>query len=139
MDGTLGSQPGFRPPYNTRSNWLTWVYYCLLGTRDVDQGHILENIVFLGLLRRGYQVRVGKVGFAEADFVAQAAQNTIGSPWRWRDRAALKRELAPLDSFSDHNLKYLLVTDKDPPASHNGIRQKYVLNWYAVICLPGSL
>ncbi|WP_295751104.1 hypothetical protein [uncultured Oscillibacter sp.] len=46
-----------------------------------------------------------------------------------REKATLVRELAPLDSIPDHNPKYLLVMDNDPPVSHNGIRQKYVLDW----------
>ena len=46
-----------------------------------------------------------------------------------REEATLARELAPLDSIPDHNPKYLLVMDNDPPASHNGIRQKFVLDW----------
>ena len=46
-----------------------------------------------------------------------------------REKATLVRELAPLDSIPDHNPKYLLVMDNYPPVSHNGIRQKYVLDW----------
>ena len=46
-----------------------------------------------------------------------------------REEKTLERELAPLDSIFDHNPKYLLVMDNDPPASYNGIRQKYVLDW----------
>ena len=106
--------------------------YYLLGTRDVDQGHILENVVFLELLRRGYQVYVGKVGSTEVDFVAQDCDGNTEYyqvALTVRDEATLKRELAPLDSISDHNPKYLLVMDNDPPTSYNGIRQKYVLDW----------
>ena len=44
--------------------------YYLLGTKKADDGHILENIVFLELLRRGYEVYIGKVGNAEVDFIA---------------------------------------------------------------------
>ena len=46
-----------------------------------------------------------------------------------REEKTLERELSPLDSISDHNPKYLLVMDNDPPVSYNGIRQKYVLDW----------
>lgn len=45
------------------------------------------------------------------------------------DEKTLERELKPLDSISDHNPKYLLTMDNDPPISHNGIRQKYALGW----------
>jgi len=44
--------------------------YYLLGDKKVDMGHILENVVYLELLRRGYKVYVGKVGDAEVDFIA---------------------------------------------------------------------
>ena len=106
--------------------------YYLLGTRNVDQGNILENIVYLELLRRGYAVYVGKVGTAEVDFVAQDADG--GTEYYQvaltvRDEAVRKRELVPLDSIRDHNPKYLLTMDNDPPVSHNGIRQKYALDW----------
>ena len=49
--------------------------------------------------------------------------------WSVRDESTRKRELAPLDAISDHNLKTLLTMDNDPPVSYNGIRQKYVLDW----------
>lgn len=85
--------------------------YYLLGTRSVDQGHILENVVFLELLRRGYQVYIGKSGSAEVDFVAQDCDGNIEYyqvALTVREKTTLERELAPLDSISDHNPKYLL-------------------------------
>lgn len=106
--------------------------YYLLGTRNVDQGHILENVVYLELLRRGYRVYVGKSGSAEVDFVAQDYDGNLEYyqvSWTVRDEATLQRELRPLDTISDHNPKYLLTMDNDPPASYNGIRQKFVLDW----------
>ena len=106
--------------------------YYLLGTRNADQGHILENIVYLELLRRGYTVYIGKVGSSEVDFVAQDHNGNIEyyqAALTVRDENTLKRELASLDSISDHNPKYLLTMDNDPPASHNGIRQIFVLDW----------
>ena len=93
---------------------------------------ILENIVYLELLRRGYTVYVGKLGAAEVDFVAQDADGNTEyyqMALTVREENTLKRELKPLDDIADHNLKYLLTMDNDPPASHNGIRQKYVLDW----------
>lgn len=106
--------------------------YYLLGTENVDQGHILENVVYLELLRRGYRVYIGKVGNAEVDFVAQdfeGNQEYYQVSWTVRDEKTLERELAPLESIADHNLKILLTMDNDPPVSYNGIRQKYVLEW----------
>jgi predicted AAA+ superfamily ATPase len=107
--------------------------YALLGVGKADEGHILENIVFLELLRRGYEVRIGKVGNTEIDFVAvgdegeeyyQVAYTVIDA-----DGKTLKRELAPLEAIRDHNPKYLLTMDHTPLTSHNGIKQINVLDW----------
>ncbi|GHV58327.1 hypothetical protein AGMMS49579_25620 [Spirochaetia bacterium] len=105
--------------------------YYLLGSKGADQGRMLENVVFLELRRREYEVCIGKVGAAEVDFVA--VKN--GNPEYYqvaltvRDKPTLERELAPLDKISDHNPKYLITLDDDPPASYNGIRQVYALDW----------
>lgn len=106
--------------------------YYLLGTQNVDHGHILENIVYLELIRRGYTVYTGKSGTTEVDFVVQDYDGNLEYyqvSFTVRDKKTLSRELAPLDSIPDHNPKYLLTMDQDPPVSHNGIRQKYVLDW----------
>lgn len=105
--------------------------YYLLGSRQVDFGHILENIVYLELLRRGYEVHVGKIGTAEVDFVAfnEEGVEYYQVSLSVLDENTLKRELAPLDAISDHNPKYLLTMDMLPVTSHNGIRQMNVLDW----------
>jgi hypothetical protein len=105
----------------------------LLGNKKADIGHILENIIYLELLRRGYEVYIGKVNQAEVDFIAvnsegeeyyQVAYTVIDT-----DGTALARELAPLDSIKDHNPKYLLTMDFTPSTSHNGIKQINALEW----------
>ncbi len=105
--------------------------YYLLGSKPTDMGHILENIVFLELLRRGYEVHVGKIGDAEVDFIAvddegveyyQVSQTVM-------EEKTLRRELFPLESIRDHNPKYLLTMDFIPLTSHNGIKQINVLDW----------
>ena len=107
--------------------------YNALGTKIADAGHILENIVYLELLRRGYEVHIGKVGAAEIDFIAigsegeeyyQVAYTVIDA-----DGKTLQRELAPLDAISDHNPKFLLTMDHGPLVSHNGIKQLNTLDW----------
>ena len=105
--------------------------YFLLGTRQADQGHILENIVYLELIRRGYEVYIGKVSAQEVDFIAinsegeeyyQVSQTVM-------EEQTLKRELSSLEAVKDHNPKYLLTMDYTPLTSHNGIKQMNVLEW----------
>lgn len=105
--------------------------YYLLGSKPADQGHILENVVYLELLRRGCEVFVGKTDSAEIDFIASDSEKTeyYQVALTVRDPNTLERELAPLNAVSDHNPKYLLTLDDDPPCSHNGIRQINVLDW----------
>ena len=105
--------------------------YYLLGTKPADMGHILENIVYLELLRRGYEIYVGRQDNGEVDFIAIDENGTeyYQVALTVRDENTLKRELTPLDSISDHNPKYLLTLDDDPPVSHNGIRQLNALEW----------
>jgi predicted AAA+ superfamily ATPase len=107
--------------------------YALLGNKKADLGHILENVVFLELLRRGYQVFIGKVGRAEIDFIAvgdegeeyyQVAYTVIDA-----DGHTLERELATLRAAGDHNPKYLLTMDHTPPTSHEGIKQLNAIDW----------
>lgn len=107
--------------------------YSMLGTKKADEGHILENIIYLELLRRGYEVYVGKVGNTEVNFIAigdegeeyyQVAYTVIDA-----DGKTLERELAPLNAINDHNPKYLLTMDLGPLVSHNGIKQINALDW----------
>ena len=105
--------------------------YYLLGSQKADMGRALENVVYLELLRRGYEVRIGKVGNAEVDFIA-TNENGIEyyqAALTVRDTQTLARELAPLDGITDHNSKFLLTLDEDPMVSHNGIKQLNALDW----------
>lgn len=105
--------------------------YMLLGTRGTDVGHILENIIYLELLRRGYEVYVGKVDDLEVDFVAMEQKRTIyfQVAATVRDEATLKRELNPLQKISDHYQKFILTLDEDPEADYEGIRRVNALDW----------
>ena len=109
----------------------TGLRYFLLGNKGADSGHILENIVYLELLRRGYKVYVGKVGEKEVDFIAE---NINGTEYyqvaeTLRGRETLSRELASLNAINDHNPKFLLTRDYEPRTSHNGIKQLNALEW----------
>ena len=104
----------------------------LLGKKaNTDMGHILENIVYLELLRRGYKVYVGKVDEYEIDFVAE---NRNGIEYYQvslavRDENVLKRELRSLEKTGDHYPKYLLTLDFDLEADYNGIKKINVVDW----------
>lgn len=105
--------------------------YYLLGSRNVDVGRMLENVVYLELIRRGYDVYVGKFGETEVDFVAmkqgQIEYYQVAATVRTKE--TLEREVRSLDSITDHYPKYLLTLDDDPPADHNGIRQLNALDF----------
>ncbi len=105
--------------------------YMLLGSRSTDVGHILENVVYLELLRRGYDVYVGKVDELEVDFVAVDSKRTtyFQVAATVRDESTLKRELAPLQSINNHYPKLILTLDDDPEADYEGIRRVNALNW----------
>ncbi len=105
--------------------------YYLLGNKRADMGHILENVVFLELFRRGYEIHVGKVGSAEVDFIAigENGEEYYQVAYTAEGENLPERELAPLNSIRDHNPKYLLTMDFTPNTSHNGIRQINALDW----------
>lgn len=106
-------------------------YYLLGNKKASDRGRILENVIYLELLRRGYEVYVGKVGTQEVDFIVAGENGTeyYQVALTVRDEATLQRELSALDSISDHNPKYLLTLDDDPPTDYNGIKQINAIDW----------
>jgi len=103
----------------------------LLGTQKIDAGHILENVVYLELLRRENKVFVGKVDHFEVDFVAQ---NSKGIEYYQvaltvRDEKTLQRELRPLQAIRDHYPKVILTMDEDPEIQYDGIRRINARDW----------
>lgn len=107
--------------------------YMLLGSRGTDVGHILENIIYLELLRRGYEVYVGKIDGLEVDFVAAgpAGLQYIQAAATVRDQRTLERELASLRRIDDNYPKAVLTLDEDPEADYEGIRRLNALEWLA--------
>ena len=103
----------------------------VIGTKGSDLGHILENIVYLELARRGGEIYVAKVGDAEIDFVVVRGEEKAyyQVALTVRDEATMQRELAPLQAVSDNYPKFLLSMDNDPVVWHDGIKQQYVLDW----------
>lgn len=104
----------------------------LLGKKaDSDMGHILENIVYLELLRRGYKVYVGKIDDLEVDFVAE---NRDGLKYYQvalsvRDKNVLERELKSLQRTGDYYPKILLTLDMDLETDYDGIKKINVIDW----------
>jgi len=96
----------------------------LLGQHPQDQGRILENLVFLELLRRGFDVFVGKVGEYEVDFVAQRGANQVYAQvsLSLRDPDVLHRELRSLRAINDSFPKMIISRDVDPVTNIDGIK-----------------
>lgn len=105
--------------------------YMLLGSKNADTGHILENVIYLELIRRGYKVYVGKVENEEVDFVAMNSKGTIyyQVAATVREESTLARELRPLQKITDHYPKYILTLDEDPDADYDGIRRMNALQF----------
>ena len=96
----------------------------LLGFRDMDTGHIIENIVYFEMLRRGYDVAIGKIGDKEVDFIATSANEKkyIQVTESMNDPATRERELAPLRSIRDNYEKLVIAANCDYPVTQDGIR-----------------
>lgn len=115
-------------------------YYIVdTGLRDIlvssssgDLGHLLENIVYLELIRRGYKVKIGKLAEKEVDFVAEAAEGLsyYQVSATTLNENTLMRELEPLQKISDNHPKFLLTLDEFMQnANYDGIRKMSVLGW----------
>ena len=111
-------------------------YHMLGQSSGKDMGHILENVVYLELLRRGYKVYIGKYDDLEVDFVAKNSEDTIyyqvALTTRETDNSnnsILNRELAPLKKINDNYPKYILTLDDDLDTDFDGIKKINVLDW----------
>lgn len=103
----------------------------LLGYRNADRGHILENIVYLELLRRGFSVYIGKIGVLEVDFIAvsqkgkryfQVTETMLGAETR-------SRELEPLRRIPDNYPKTILTLDRNFLTNEDGIEIINLIDW----------
>lgn len=112
----------------------TGLHYFMLGSKTGNEGFLLENIVYLELLRQGYEVYVGKFGDMEIDFVA--IKNGLPEYYQVSlsvtNEDTLKRELKPLKAIKDSYPKYLITLDECNEISHEGIRQIYALDWMCI-------
>jgi predicted AAA+ superfamily ATPase len=107
----------------------------LFGRSDIDLGHVLENVIYLELARRGYKVSVGKIKDKniEVDFVATKPGGEIEYyqvAFTALEPSTLRRELAPLEEIEDNYPKFLLTMDPGP-GTNNGIKRLNALQWLA--------
>lgn len=103
----------------------------LLGYRDADRGHIIENIVFLELIRRDYRVHIGKVGETEVDFVAEKPDDKlyIQVTESMQSPETRERELRPLRMIPDNYEKIVLSMDRNYITSYDGIKSLHLIDW----------
>lgn len=103
----------------------------LLGFRNRDSGHAIENIVYFELLRRGYDVAIGKIDNAEVDFIATSASDKkyIQVTESMQSEDVRKRELAPLQKIRDNYEKIVLSLDPGLDNSYDGIKSERLIDW----------
>ena len=104
----------------------------LLGFRNRDSGHAIENVVYFELLRRGYDVAIGKADNSEVDFAAakmddrlyvQVTESMVSEDTR-------RRDLAPLQKISDNYEKIVLSLDPGLDSSYEGIKSISLISWF---------
>jgi hypothetical protein len=110
----------------------TGIRSLLLSGSATDVGHLIENVVYLELLRRGFKVNIGKLAAKEVDFVASSSDGVtyyqVAASVLSED--TIKRELEPLQKISDHHPKILLTLDDiGAGANYEGIRQLNLIEW----------
>ena len=107
--------------------------YFILGRKIGDYGHILENVVYLELIRCGYEVYVGKIDEYEVDFVAINNEGKmyiqVCDTLKFDDNFIYERELNSLRRINDNYSKMILTMDKIPVSNEEGIIVKNALDW----------
>lgn len=103
----------------------------LLGFRDRDSGHAIENVVYFELIRRGYDVSIGKIDNAEIDFIATKADDKIyvQVTESMTSEDVRKRELAPLQKVNDNYEKIILSLNPGMDSSYEGIKSINLIEW----------
>lgn len=103
----------------------------LLPRKRYDLGFSLENVVYLELLRRGYEVNIGKVGTTEVDFVARKRDNIyyFQVTASMVEESTFDREMAPLKAISDHYPKTVITLDRYTLGNYEGIQVVNAIDW----------
>lgn len=112
----------------------TGIRNIILGFRNIDEGHLLENVVYLELLRRGYRVNIGKTNDYEVDFVAE---NPNDIKYFQVTKTLLsdevkEREIRSLESINDNYEKIILTMDKPISRDYNGIKVMNIIEWLLI-------
>ena len=106
--------------------------YALLGKElAADAGHLLENIIYLELLCRNYQIWIGKTDKLEVDFVVRNKDGYtqyIQVAYTVKEKTTLERELAPFNKIPDFNERLLITMDYET-GNHNGVKQINAIDW----------
>lgn len=109
----------------------TGIRNIILGFRNINEGHLLENVVYLELLRRGYKVSVGKTYEYEVDFVAENPNEIIylQVSLSITDEKVKDREIRSLENIKDNYEKIILTMDKTINQDFNGIKVMNIIDW----------
>ncbi len=109
----------------------TGIRNIILGFRNINEGHLLENVVYLELLRRGYRVNIGKSNDYEVDFVAENPNNIIyyQVTKTLLNEEVKNREIRSLESINDNYEKVILTMDKSINKDFNGIKVINIIDW----------
>lgn len=103
----------------------------LLGFRNRDSGHAIENVVYFELLRRGYDVAIGKIDNQEVDFIATTADDKlyIQVTESMQSEDVRERELSPLQKIRDNYEKLVLSLEPGLDTSYEGIKSLNLIDW----------
>ena len=103
----------------------------LLGFRDIDTGHVLENVVYFELLRRGYNTAIGKAGNVEVDFVAVSSDEKVyyQVTQTMASEQTRERELRPMMQIRDNFEKVILTMDRTFSNSSDGVKIVNLIDW----------
>lgn len=109
----------------------TGIRNIILGFRNINEGHLLENVVYLELLRRGYKVSIGKNYEYEVDFVAENPNEIIylQVSLSISDEKVRDREIRSLENIKDNYEKIILTMDKTINQDFNGIKVMNIIDW----------